>query len=373
MGITRRVAEYLGLARAENTPGEGITPPSRSSVRLVTPERALTIPTIYRAVQIHQTAVSQLSLNVERAKPLDETPSIIRQPSLSMHRSAFLAVTVGAMALNGNAFWKVQRGPTGEVIDLDPLDPTQVTVITTPLGQKRLSYKGQEYSPSDIAHLQLMRRTGSTYGLGPIQAAQTELVGATDLRDFAGNWFQNSGVPSGVLKTDTPLTETQVDEYRKRWDKTADGGTRVLGHGLSYSPISVSPKDAQWLEAQNFNVTQVARLMGVPASLLLASVEGTSETYQNVEQEWIGYVRFSLMAYLREIEEAFTHLLPRGQVVRFNIETLLRSDTKSRYEAHKIALEAGWTTVNEVRAIEGMRPLIPEPKSPLAAQETHDV
>lgn len=359
MTITRRISHYLGLTRAEDPPSDGVLPPSRNSVRVVSPDRSLTIPTVYRAVQVHQTAVSQLSLKVERAQAMDSLPSIIRKPSLSLHRSAFLSVTVGAMALHGNAYWLVNRGPNSEVLDITPLDPAQVAVTSTAFGQPRYLHKGKTYTPNDIQHLQLMRLSGHPTGLGPIQAAQVDLAGALDVRDFAGQWFKDSGVPSGVLKTDEPLTSSQVDDYRKRWDETADGGTRVLGHGLNYSPVAISPKDAQWLESQNFTVTQIARLMAVPASLMLANVEGSSETYQNVEQEWIGYVRFSLMSYLREIEEAFTALLPRGQTVRFNVETLLRSDTKSRYEAHQMALTGGWMTVDEVRDIEGLEPLAP--------------
>ena len=75
-------------------------------------------------------------------------------------------------------------------------------------------------------------------------------------------------------------------------------------------------------------------------------------TYQNVEQDWIGYIRFSLMSYLIEVEQAFTTLLPRGQEARFNLEAILRSDTLTRYNAYKIGLEAGFLTVDEVRASE---------------------
>ena len=90
---------------------------------------------------------------------------------------------------------------------------------------------------------------------------------------------------------------------------------------------------------------------------MLTAIDGNSMTYSNVEQEWLGFVRFGLMSYLRRIEEAFTSITPRGQTVRFNVEALLRSDTKSRYDAHNIALSAGFLTVNEVRKIENLPPI----------------
>ena len=68
-------------------------------------------------------------------------------------------------------------------------------------------------------------------------------------------------------------------------------------------------------------------------------------------------MRFTLTKYLRKIEEALTTFTPRGQTVRFQISALLRSDTLTRYKAHQIALNAGFMTLNEVRAIESLPPL----------------
>ena len=90
-------------------------------------------------------------------------------------------------------------------------------------------------------------------------------------------------------------------------------------------------------------------------------------TYSNVEQDWIAFVRFTLMGYLRPIENALTDLTVRGQSVRFNFEALLRTDTKTRYEAHEIALRAKFKTVDEVRAIEGDAPLTADQRAEQAA------
>ena len=126
---------------------------------------------------------------------------------------------------------------------------------------------------------------------------------------------------------------------------------------MKYAPIFISPKDAQWIEARQFTTTEIARLFGVPASLMLTGVDGNSQTYSNVEQEWIAFTRFTLTQYLRKIEEALTALAPLGQTIRFNIEGLLRSDTLTRYQAHQIAISTGFETINEAREIEGRPPL----------------
>lgn len=89
---------------------------------------------------------------------------------------------------------------------------------------------------------------------------------------------------------------------------------------------------------------------------MLISLEGNSQTYANVEQDWIGYVRFGLMAFLLPIEDELTELanLNGSPVnVKFNFDALLRSDTLTRYQAHAIATGGQpWLTNEEVRVIE---------------------
>lgn len=135
----------------------------------------------------------------------------------------------------------------------------------------------------------------------------------------------------------------------------------MLGQGLHYEAMFLNPKDAQFLESMQFSTTQIARLFGTPSSLMLAAVEGSSQTYQNVEQDWLGFVRFSSMQYLIEIEDALSQLLPRGQYAKFNVEALLRTDTTTRYAAYAKAIEAKWMFPDEVRRIENL-PARTEPK-----------
>lgn len=347
------------MQRSESGPAEGVIPPARTAAPgFVTADQALGISTVYRAVQIHAVAASQLSIDVDRRDETIPTPSLVRQPCLDMTRSAFIEQAVVAQATTGNAFWRHHRNTAGDVINLEPLNPHKVTVVQTLNGAVRYLHEGDTLTPRDISHLQLMRVPGRVAGLGPIQAAQTELAGVVDVRDYASGWFRDGrSQPNGVLTTDQPLNGKQAREYKQVWNETADGGVRVLGAGLTYTPIMLSPEDAQWIESQQFNVVQIARLFGVPASLMLAAIEGSSQTYANVEQDWIAYVRFSLMAYLREIEEAISALLVRGQTARFNVETLLRTDTKTRYEAHNLGITGGWLRKSEVRAIEKLPPI----------------
>lgn len=362
-----------------------IAPPSRN------PESTnpLSLSMVYRAIVIHEIAVKQLSIqrwkeNVTDPEGQDQRllpGSFLRKPDIETTRQAFLGQTVVSLAARGNCYWLKRTDDYGRIRNASVLNPLQMHVTRDPdSGQVLYWYAGrrQPYLANEIQHLKLLRVPGTEYGLGPIQAAAVELAGALDLRDYSSNWFRDSGVPtSGVLTTEQSLSPAAAEAAKKIWHETS-GGIRVLGHGLTYSPYYLSPAEAQFLESMQFTTTQIARLFGSPASLMLAVVEGNSQTYANVEQDWLGFVRFSNMQYLLEIEDALSQMLPTFEYAKFNIEALLRTDTTTRYTAFKTGIEAGWLLKSEVRKIENMKP-IPgiddkpaTPAAPAPAQENED-
>ncbi|WP_311878670.1 phage portal protein [Microbacterium forte] len=366
-----------------------VFPDGRQRQAAVTTERALSLSTLYSGIQIHATAACQLSISVERDGEIIPTPQLVLQPDVDDTRSAFIEYTVVSLYIDGNAFWRIIRNAEGRVVNLVPLNPNEVTVYVeydaNNVETIKYGWRGLTLTRRDIKHLQLLRVPGLRRGLGPIQAAQIEVRGALDARDYGALWLSDSSIPDGVLSTDQELAPGDAAKYKNVWygrnpDGTAPTATdskskvrerlRVLGKGLTYSPLLLKPSDVQFLESQQYSTIQMARLIGAPASLMLVAVEGSSETYSNVEQEWIGYARFRLMKPLREIEEALTSLLPGKQTARFKIDALLRSDTKTRYEAHAMSLDPqkGWALLDEVRQLEGLPALTTEQRAELDAR-----
>lgn len=316
---------------------------------------------VYRALFILETAVRQLSLDAWRAgAPLDIPPSIVLRPSLDKRRGAFIGETVRSLAARGNAYWKITRDGAGQAVDLRVLNPLEVAVsLDRATDRPSYSWRGVELAAGEeIEHLKLVHEAGTAYGYGPIQTCMATIRGALDMRAYADNWTAQSGRPTGILKTEQVLTQAQAAEWSAYADErlTPGGGIAVFGSGIDFKPIFLTPEELQFLQSQRENTLEIARMFGIPARLMLATIEGGAQTYANLEQEDISFLRYTLMAYVREIEEAFTEVTARGTSVRFNVEGLLRTDTKTRYEAHKIGLDANFLTVDEVRATEGLTP-----------------
>lgn len=344
----------------------GILPPARSSRLLMAQDRALSLIPVYRAFAIISGAVSQLTLDVWRGEEQIAPATWVRRPDVKISRSAFLEQTTTSLAANGNAFWRVVRdSPADAPQALLVLDPNRCHVHE----DGTVSHDGKDLARWQVAHLSLLRIPGRARGLGPIQAASLDLLGAADVRDYAANWFEDGTVPNGKLTTEQHLTAEQANGWKTRLLESVNGREPiVLGQGLDYSPFMLSPRDAQWIEARQFSTTDIARLFGIPSHLMLAVVEGNSMTYANMVTADLSFVRWSLMPYLREIEEAISSLLPRGQQARFNVEGLLRPTTQERYQAHALAIEAGWLTDDEVRDIEGLPPLTEAQRAQIAAR-----
>ena len=348
--------------------GKGITPPPRTA-RLDEP---LSLPAVYRAVQVIANGISQLPLyaekNGKRLTP-SQTPGILKTPDLSISRDEFIEQLVLSLALRGNAYWLAIGEYRGAPAELRAIHPDLVTVTWDKTRTRRVySINGKQVEPGKMGHAALSRMPGMLTGIGPITAARRDLEGAAAIRDYATDYFASSGQPAGILSTEQPLNKAEAKDILSVWNYLDENGdpldmaanpsrVRVLPKGIKYTPILISPKDAQWLEARAFTTTEIARLFGVPAGLLLAAVDGNSQTYSNIEQAWIEFSRFTLTGYTRKIEGELTRMLPAGMQAKFNYEGLLRADTKTRYESYQIAINCGLLTRNECRALDGLEPL----------------
>lgn len=363
-----RVAAWFGLTR-ESAPapagGGAPQPPSRTGAGL-SPNRAAAMPDVFRALSILTGSASQLSVDAYRAGAVVEpAPALVRLPWPDMSRSDWIEQVVLSLAIDGNAF--LLRHTAGrELLALEVLNPHEVSVTRDKRGTIVYHHGGADVT-GRVEHLHMMRLPGALRGMGPIEAARRGLTHAAARDEYLAGWWDDSGQPLGLLKSAGDLTDEQARQALNWWNHLdADGNprdraanpsrTRVLGNGLDWSPVLLKPADAMWIESQKMTTQQVARLFGVPSTLMLTAVDGGSKTYTNVEQEWLAFARFTLMGYLRKIEEALTRVVPRGSTVRFNMEALLRTDTASRYGAHEIAIRIGLYDAFHAARIEGIDP-----------------
>lgn len=337
---------------------DGVRPPEREPADA----DPLTLSTVFRGVQILQTAISTLPVDeVKGGVRAPATSPLIVQPDRNRSRSDFISDLVASLALDGNAFVRLVEF-NGAPVSCEVLPPELVTVTrlnNDPAAPRlRYSYLGRNYTAEQIVHMKFLNVPGQLRGMGPISAARKEINAAQSARDCKAKYYHDSSNIKAYLHSTQQITQQEAEAAKAAWEKPGDpNGVKVLGNGFDYVTPALKAEDLMFLAAQKFDTTQIARLLGVPASIMLASVEGSNLTYSNIEQSWIEFSDYTLAAYTKEIEELFNRLLPRGRTAAFNWDSSRRTDMSDRLAAYKTAIDAGIYTINEVREREGLEPL----------------
>jgi HK97 family phage portal protein len=196
-------------------------------------------------------------------------------------------------------------------------------------------------------------------GTGVLHAFADQLGVAVKLWDYVGGAF-TSGVPAGYLKSSQPsMTQEQADLLKARW-LSQHGGVRrsiaVLNATTDFTPLTWSPVDLAAVDFSKITVGQIALMFGVPANLLGAP-SGDSNTYANIESRMLEFKQLSLQQWIVSAEAVLTAQLPRATELRIEVDGLLRSDTKTRFDTYAIAVDKGILSVDEIRALESRPPM----------------
>ena len=216
----------------------------------------------------------------------------------------------------------------------------------------------EEIDPINLLHLRGFEPILAGHGSGLFDTFAATLGYTQTIRDYAAGVFY-SGVPAGYLKVNKEgLAQDKADALKARWLAAHGGRTKsiaVLNSTTEFHPLTFTPVDAALIEAMKANLNELANATGVPPDMLGAPTD--SNTYANVEMRRQDLATFTYLPWTARIEAVLDARLPRGTSVTVALDGLLRPETGTRYANNAAAIAAGWKTVNEVRAEEGLPPL----------------
>ena len=282
-------------------------------------------------------------------------------PNPTMPMQQWLQPTLLGLLLYGNSYTWVDR-INGEVVGIWPLNSARVNMVLNLDGTFSYYYydmkgKFNVFSEDDIIHFRMFTFDGY-FGLPVLVYHQMTLGLANASTMFATSLYANGGQPGGVLEYPGQLKKEQVDRIRSSWTDMHAGPTNankvaVLEEGMKYTAIGIPPDQLQYIETQKFSVEQIARIFGVPPHLIGAM---DKPTYASVEQQSIEFVRYTLLPYVRCLEQSVDKaLVPEPEVSwRFNLNAFERGDVKTRYDCYAIGRNWGWLSANDVCTSEDM-------------------
>ena len=340
-------------------PGPFLPPQSLTGGLTITDNTTLSIPVALRCVQLLSDSIGSLPFDSYRDnEKLDPTPTILRLPDPSQTRVETLGAAVTSLVMRGNAFFLLgNRDRFGFPQSAILLSPDAVSVRMDQAGTILYQVNGLSYDSESILHIRGgVVQPGAISGAGPLQLQRRTLGLALAGDESASDLHVSGSIPSGVISSPAELTQEESQVLKSSFMRAHGGRQKspaVLSGGLSYQALSFSPDDLQLLESRRFSAEQICTIFGVPPHLVGVPIQ-ESKTYSNVQQDNKFFLMYTLRGLMSRIEQSFSSLLPRGQVALFDTDDFQRADRLQRYEAHKIGLEAGWLTVDDVRKIEDL-------------------
>jgi hypothetical protein len=315
----------------------------------------LGVPAIWRGITLISDAIGAMPLHAYRGDTLVKpTPNILLRPNPPCTRMETIAAMASALLIHGNYIAVLgEPGANGLPESFYPVEPNRVNV-SRDNGRMIYMIDGRQYDQSQILHIKNFSMPGALVGVGILGAQKQALGKLIAINEYASRYFDGGVSPSAILKSANPdLTQEEADALKAAWMSMYSSRNRapaVLNSSTEFQVLSDNAQEAQLIEAQQQALVEASNILGLPAYYLGAP--NSSRTYSNVEQENLQLIRWSIQPIAQRIEEALSDLLVRGQVAKFNFDSLLRTDTLSRYQAHQIAISNGFLTVDEVREME---------------------
>ena len=377
---------FSGLFRSRDKPQDRTTGSgyafyfgSTTSGKAVTERSAMQMTAVYSCVRILAEAVAGLPLHLYRykedggkEKALDHPLYLLLhdEPNPEMSSFVFRETLMTHLLLWGNAYAQIIRNGKSEVIALYPLMPNKMTVSRDETGQLYYTYQKSveevpktndflvKLHPSDVLHIPGLGFDGLV-GYSPIAMAKNAIGLAIATEEYGSKFFANGAQPSGVLEH--PGTIKDPQRVRESW-MTQFGGSgnankiAVLEEGLKYTPISISPEQAQFLETRKFQINEIARIFRVPPHMV-GDLEKSS--FSNIEQQSLEFVKYTLDPWVIRWEQSIQRRLLSSEekkryFMKFNVEGLLRGDYQSRMSGYATARQNGWMSANDIRELENL-------------------
>jgi HK97 family phage portal protein len=270
------------------------------------------------------------------------------------------------LVLRGNAytrnFWR--GGHVGEMFPL-PQDVVEPKLTDA----RRLGYEVRENSAKvppglffvpDLAHFKGMSADGLT-GISPIEHCRMTMRAATAITEHGTTTAEKGAPLRGIVTNAPPMRNDEAAKNARARLSSAvaeagrGDGVAIFEGDLKFTPVSMSMRDAQFIESMRFSVEEIARIFNVPPHKIQMLERATFNNIEHLSRE---FYSAALLPWITRIESTLNAcLLTKGDreagiYLRHNADGLLRGDLATRAEAYTKQIGSGILTPNEARAME---------------------
>ena len=373
MGLLNRTLSALGLVKRSSLTQPqpwllnawGL--PSESGVA-VTADSTLSLSAAYRAMWVLSSSIASLPLNVYDIDGTAVKLSAAHEANVLLNKKphelytpyTFKQTMMMHLLLNCNCYIKKTKNQYNKVTALLILSASDVTVYyDEEREQKFFKYKSKEYDSETIIHIVGMGFDGLV-GKSPIAVSRDNIGLSLASQQYGSKVFKNGVFSSGVVEVPHVMKDDSFARFKNSLSESYGGLTNagkpmILEDGAKYNQLKLDVQDAMFIEQRKMNVYEIGRIYGVPPHILF---QLDKSSFNNIESLGIEFVRYTLRAWCEMIESAFNCDLLRSddfgkREVRFNLDAMLRGDSKSRAEYYKNMFNVGAFSPNDILMAEG--------------------
>lgn len=373
-----------------------------TSGMVVNEQTAMRISVVYRCVSLIAGTIASLPCEIYRYKGgkselADDHPVywlLHDEPNPLMTANTFWKNFLWWALMRGNGYGLIGRSSLGAPLGVGLVKPTSVT---TDLSQDKTrliyqitldTYEVRRFDQSDVMHYPFIGWDGKA-GRSPLECAREAIGLAAAAQEFNERFFSQGNAADIAMEFPGNVNDEQMKRILDIYARNRAGLEKqrlplVSTGGGTIKRLDFDAEKSQLVDARNFQVEDICRFYGVPPHMVGHTSKSTSWG-SGIEEQTLGFVKFTLRDILKGLEQEVNRKLLRSTrfYCKFNLDALLRADSKGRSEFYKAAVggtqSPGFMTVNEVRALENLPPLeggetlfVPVPAAATEKKEASD-
>lgn len=291
-----------------------------------------------------------------------------RAPNGWMTPAMFFGMMQAYVELGGNGDAYITRDARGQPLELLPL-LDRVRVEQDSQWRLRYHVRNKDGQEREVPAANILRITGlsidGVQGMSTLSYARETIGSAIAETKHGARFFRNSARPSLIVERpkDAPQWKKEaadafVASIKEQWGGTQTSTVGLLEEGMKAVPLTISSRDAQFIESRGYTRTEIAGLFRVGPHKI---GDLTRSTNNNIEHQGLEHLTDCLLPRLVRCEQALMRALlteseQEEYVIEFLVDGVHRADLKTRMDSYAVAIQNGFLSPNEARVMDNRNP-----------------
>ncbi|MED3777996.1 phage portal protein [Geobacillus stearothermophilus] len=345
-------------------------------------KNALKEATVYACIKILAESLSKLPLKIYREDENGVNKAVKHylykllklRPNPYMSASDFAKCNETQRNIYGNAYVNIEMDEKGRIVGFWPIDASKVRIWIDDIGlfssknhiwyEVDVGTERRKLMPNELLHFKSGVTLDGIVGVPPLDYLRATVENAAAAGRFINNFYKQGLQVKGIVQYVGDLNPDAQKKFREKFEEMSSGlknshRIALMPIGYEFKPISLTMSDAQFLENTELTIRQIATAFGIKMHQLN---DLSRATHTNVAEQQQQFYVDTLLPILTMYEQEMTYKLfldselDAGYYVKFNVDSILRADIKTRYEAYAIGIQNGFLEPDEARAKEDLPP-----------------